>query len=181
MAFRPTPLVFRALTNIALGNVAQPPYIRSCNIGRTPRTMGFWAAAWNDSAAIGGNADACAGRRAAEADYLRLRPQKEPATCVSAAAVRWCRRRASTTTGARHPRHPEPRPRPPAGDIVIDPLAKPATPGFRSYGGNYGILAIRERRLAPSLPLWGGCRRSDGWGGDAVLRPRPSSSFTPTA
>jgi hypothetical protein len=76
----------------------------------------------------------------AEADYLRLRPQKEPATCVGGgdcplvSAPRVDDHRRSTIPGIQNPDHG----RPPV--IVVKPLTKPATPGFRSFGGNTGIF-----------------------------------------
>jgi hypothetical protein len=72
-------------------------------------------------------------------ERLSLRPQKEPATCVGSgvcplvSAPRVGHRR-STIPGISNPDHG----RPPV--IVIKPFAKPATPGFRTFGGNTGIF-----------------------------------------
>jgi hypothetical protein len=72
-------------------------------------------------------------------ERLSLRPQKEPAGCVGSGSCPLVagprvNHRRSTIPGISNPDHG----RPPV--IVIQPLAKPATPGFRSFGGHYGIF-----------------------------------------
>jgi hypothetical protein len=72
-------------------------------------------------------------------ERLSLRPQKEPAGCVGSGncplvAAPRVQHRRSTIPGVSNPDHG----RPPV--IVIQPLAKPATPGFRTFGGNTGIF-----------------------------------------
>jgi hypothetical protein len=72
-------------------------------------------------------------------ERLSLRPQKEPTSCVGSGncplvAGPRINYRRSTIPGISNPDHG----RPPV--IVIKPLAKPATPGYRSFGGNTGIF-----------------------------------------
>ena len=72
-------------------------------------------------------------------ERLRLRPSKEPAHCVDGGACPLVSaprvgHRRSTIPGVSNPDHG----RPPV--IVIQPLGKPATPGFRTFGGNTGIF-----------------------------------------
>jgi hypothetical protein len=73
-------------------------------------------------------------------ERLSLRPLKEPARCVGGGSCplvsspRVDDHRRSTIPGISNPDHG----RPPV--IVIQPLAKPATPGFRTFGGNTGIF-----------------------------------------
>ena len=74
-----------------------------------------------------------------QSERLRLRPLKEPAHCVDGgtcplvASPRIGHRR-STIPGVSNPDHGRPK------VTIIGPPGKPATPGFRSYGGNYGIV-----------------------------------------
>jgi hypothetical protein len=81
---------------------------------------------------------------AEEADYLRLRPLKEPNNCiqttsgnVSCPGVSAPRinRRHSTIPGIQHPD----RGRPPV-PILGPPSPRATTGGFRSIGGNPGIV-----------------------------------------
>ena len=72
-------------------------------------------------------------------ERLSLRPQKEPAGCVGSGncplvAAPRVEHRRSTIPGVSNPDHG----RPPV--IVIQPLAKPAAPGYRTFGGNRGIF-----------------------------------------
>ena len=72
-------------------------------------------------------------------ERLRLRPLKEPTSCVGSGSCPLVagprvNRRRSTIPGVSNPDHG----RPPV--IVVRPLGKPATPGFRTFGGNTGIF-----------------------------------------
>jgi len=74
-----------------------------------------------------------------ESERLNLRPLREPACrgngrCPLVSAPRVDDHRVSTIPGVSNPDHG----RPPV--IVIKPLTKPATPGFRTFGGNRGIF-----------------------------------------
>jgi hypothetical protein len=72
-------------------------------------------------------------------ERLSLRPQQEPANCVGSGACPLVSsprvgHRRSTIPGVSNPDHGRP------AVIVIKPLAKPATSGFRTFGGNTGIF-----------------------------------------
>ena len=72
-------------------------------------------------------------------ERLSLRPQKEPAGCVGSGncplvSAPRVQHRRSTIPGVSNPDHG----RPPV--IVVKPLTPPATPGYRSFGGNTGIF-----------------------------------------
>jgi hypothetical protein len=80
---------------------------------------------------------------AEEADYLRLRPLKEPTTCVETnRGVTNCptvsapriNRRLSTIPGIQHPDYG----RPPVPAFA--PTPRVTTGGYRSIGGNPGII-----------------------------------------
>jgi hypothetical protein len=80
---------------------------------------------------------------AEEADYLRLRPLKEPTTCVETnrgkvncplVSAPRINKRISTIPGIQHPDYG----RPPVPIVVPTPRA--TTGGFRSIGGNTGIV-----------------------------------------
>jgi hypothetical protein len=84
-------------------------------------------------------AQATARAESVTSERLSLRPQKEPARCVGSGSCPLVsaprvQPRRSTIPGVSNPDHG----RPPV--IVIQPLAKPATPGFRRFGGNTGIF-----------------------------------------
>jgi hypothetical protein len=86
----------------------------------------------------------CAAAGAGEAEYMRLRPHKERAVCIDAkgksvtcplVAGPRINKRISTIPGIRHPDFG----RPPVA--MVPPLSRPGgTNGFRSIGGNRGIL-----------------------------------------
>ena len=75
-----------------------------------------------------------------QSERLSLRPLKEPATCAGSgkcplvSSPRVDDHRPSTIPGVSNPDHGRPK------VIIIGPPSPRATPGFRSFGGNTGIL-----------------------------------------
>jgi hypothetical protein len=82
---------------------------------------------------------AIASAESVTSERLSLRPLKEPAHCVGSGACPLVAsprvgHRRSTIPGVSNPDHGRPK------VIVIGPPSTPATPGFRRFGGNYGIV-----------------------------------------
>jgi len=82
---------------------------------------------------------AIASAESVTSERLSLRPLKEPATCIDSGscplvASPRVNHRRSTIPGVSNPDHGRPK------IVVIGPPSKPATTGFRRFGGNYGIV-----------------------------------------
>jgi len=124
---------------LPLGNLAHQPYITGIMPGIAMHLPRHRLTALIAAATLAAMT-AVASAESVQSERLRLRPQKEPATCVGGgscplvASPRVDDHRRSTIPGVSNPDHGRPQ------VIIIGPPSKPATPGFRTFGGNYGIF-----------------------------------------